>query len=63
MEQQPKRYSYSVRHYEGNSSTFRTLICPQMTDVIDKSFTLYKETWKRWPDMVVIKRQGQYTYK
>jgi hypothetical protein len=57
-----KRYYYRVSSREGGSSTSRTLICPTVGEVIDKAFSQYKETWKKWPDMVIIKRQAEYTY-
>ena len=57
-----KRYYYSIRSFQGGSATSRQLSAPTMSEVADKAFKLYKETWKKWPDMVFISRKETYTY-
>ena len=60
--QPTRRWFYSVRNYEGASSTFRRIRGSKLSEVVDKAAKLYHETWKKWPDVIEIKRSNDYTF-
>ena len=60
--QPTRRWYFQVRCYEGGSSTFRRLAAATMSELVDKAARLYHNTWKKWPDMIEVKRTKDYTF-
>lgn len=58
-----RRWYYSVRTWEGSGSTFRKLEAATLSELVDKAIRLYRKTWKKWPDLIEIERQNDYTFK
>ena len=48
---------YSVRSWEGQASKFRHLSAERVSDLIDRSLTLYKQTWRTFPDILEIEHK------